>query len=275
MRLDYFTVGTLCAKVDLRASRPLIDLSRVTFVETFGLIYLCMFIRHNNNAGILFHVAPPSDLKVLDYLLSRGFWRWVGPQESKAYTHLVTSPTSFNTVVCIQNKRYIAEEIEDWILGNLGIDPTFTIDVPRVAELAVELVDNFHQHSDQQFAACCLQVYPKLKRLDFAIGDCGIGIRESLAQNSGFKHLDSWQHVDAALEAFKDGVTSRIGGGGTGLGTVRENILELGGQMFLSTGNAWVQFGAKILDGFRYGEYENDLPGVQIEVSIPEGASNE
>ena len=131
----------------------------------------------------------------------------------------------------------------------------------------MELVDNFHKHSDRNVAVFCLQLYPKLKRLDFAIGDYGIGIRQSLIQNPKFRHYEQMPHKFAAMKAFEDGVSGRKEGG-TGFGTVRENVMELGGQLFLSTGNAWIQLGANI-DGFKFGELENELPGVQIEVSIP------
>ena len=175
--------------------RPTIDLSYIDFVETYGLIYLCMFIRYHNENGTFFHIIGPTNPKVANYLHSRGFIEWIGPQTSKREQHLRSfSSMAFDAVLNINNSPYIAEEIEDWIINELDghpFFPTFNISTFLVAELAVELVDNFQQHSNEQEAVCCLQLYPTLGRLDFAIGDCGIGIRKSLGLGSN--------HVDAAL----------------------------------------------------------------------------
>ena len=274
MRLTKWTAGQFCADIDLAMQRPIIDLSYIEFVETYGLIYLCVFIRHHNENGKFFDIIEPTDQKVADYLHSRGFIEWIGPQSGKQEQHLRSSDSmAFDAVLNINNSRYIAEEIEDWIMSDLDQHPSFpsfNINTRLVAELAVELVDNFQQHSDEREAVCCLQLYPTLRRLDFAIGDCGIGIRKSLERESS--------HMDAALMALEDGVTRRDAGG-FGLGTVRRNVETLGGTMFLSTGNAWIFFDAKSITNDRddesssvqvkSGELDHELTGVQIEVSIP------
>lgn len=51
-----------------------------------------------------------------------------------------------------------------------------------------------------------------------------------------------------------------------GLSTVRENVVQMDGHMFLSTGNGWVSVSRA---GDATGTQSYDLPGVQIEVSIP------
>ena len=51
-----------------------------------------------------------------------------------------------------------------------------------------------------------------------------------------------------------------------GLSTVRENVVEMNGFMFLSTGDSWVSVGR---GGDSFGNQSCNLPGVQIEVSIP------
>lgn len=277
MRLTKFTVGQFCADIDLANQRPTIDLSYVDFIETYGLIYLCMFIRYHNAKGQFFDIILPTNPKVSSYLHSRGFLEWFGPQDGRTEQHLrISSSMAFDAVLNINNSPYIAEEIEDWIINELDGHPSFpsfNISTNRVAELAVELVDNFQQHSNEREAVCCLQLYPTLRRLDFAIGDCGIGIRKSLGLLSS--------HVDAALKALEDGVTRRSEGG-FGLGTVRRHVEMLGGQMFLSTGNAWLLFDAtnirNVTDDWdddstsvqiMAGEFDHELTGVQIEVSIP------
>ena len=239
-----------------------------------------MFIRYHNENGQFFHIRLPTNPKVSTYLQSRGFLEWVGPQNGRQKQHLRSSSSmAFDAVLNINNRPYIAEEIEDWIINELDGHPSFpkfNVNTNLVAELAVELVDNFQQHSNEQEAVCCLQLYPTLGRLDFAIGDCGIGIRKSLGLGSN--------HEDAALMALNDGVTRRSEGG-FGLGTVRRNVEMLGGKMFLSTGNAWIFFDAKNIRNIsddldpdeqtsmqiKSGQLCHEITGVQIEVSIPPG----
>ena len=268
LRLDFRTVNRFCAELNLNTEKPVIDLRHINFVETFGLVYLCMFIRHHNRYGKFFDIHPPSESKVDNYLTDQRFWEWIGPQSNRQETRLVSPfPNAFNRMINLESDPFVADEIGDWLLKHLSDDPSFIVDVYLVSEMATELVDNFQQHAEVPVAVCCFQKYPTLKRLVFAIGDLGIGIRKSLSINSSFQYLMDQDHESAALRAFDDNVTRRQEGG-TGLGTVRRDVLELGGQMFLATGNAWVRLGAK-LDGFDSGLLDMELPGVQIEVSIP------
>ena len=53
-----------------------------------------------------------------------------------------------------------------------------------------------------------------------------------------------------------------------GLTEVKRAIEQVGGHFFLSTGDGWVSI---IQDGIHFGQQQYDLPGVQIEISIPTG----
>ena len=57
--------------------------------------------------------------------------------------------------------------------------------------------------------------------------------------------------------------------GGMGLTVVREEMLALGGAVRLATGDGYVTMTAS---GELYGFQAFDLPGVQAEIEIPEGA---
>jgi hypothetical protein len=69
------------------------------------------------------------------------------------------------------------------------------------------------------------------------------------------------------LEAFKPTV-SRKPEGGTGFTDVLEGVTELGGQLRLATGNEYVIVKKGKATA---GRMSFDLPGVQIELSLPEG----
>ena len=153
------------------------------------------------------------------------------------------------------------------MVGDILSKNSVGVDVGLVTEVAVELVDNFSRHSGQQLAACAVQLYPHRSDLHFAVGDCGVGIRSSLSKNSGYRYLATAPHHEASLKALEDGVTGSSEGG-TGFGTVREDVLQLGGQMCLCTGDGWVIIGGG-RQGVEAGRMKYDLPGVQIEIKIP------
>lgn len=147
MSLTYHTVDSLCGSVDLTMPTPLIDMSHVTFIEPFALIYLGMFISHHNNRGLYFEVEPPQSEKVKDYLDSQNFWKRCNirtPRRPHA-PMTVAQLTSFNDIVHIKRNRNVAEDIENRV-QNLLWASSFRLDISLVVELVGELVDNFARH---------------------------------------------------------------------------------------------------------------------------------
>ena len=272
MRLDVKYVDGLCAAVDATAVRPRIDLSGVTFVEPYGLVYLGMFIRHNNSLGKMFTIIPPRSRQVTAYLNSQRFWERfnisVARSDREGRSGMARF-TSLRDIIDIENNQYIAEDVGKMVYDILTKN-AIAVQVDLVTELVIELVDNFSRHSGQHVGACAMQLYPNANRLDFAVGDCGVGIRASLARNPAYEHLVNASHQEAAVKAMEDGVTGGAEGG-TGFGTVRENVLELGGRMFLSTGDGWILVEGTTGD-IQSGRMDSQLPGVQIEISLPVGA---
>lgn len=268
IRLDRSTADKICASVDLGSPRPRIDLSDVSFVEPFGLIYLGMFIRHFNGLGQFFEIVTPRSRQVREYLDTQRFWeRYNIPTAvtgSRSFPRLA-SFTSLRDVIDIENNHYIADNVGDMV-HEILTRHSVRVNVGLVTEIVVELVDNFSRHSGQQLAACAIQLYPNLKKLHFAIGDCGVGIRDSLSKSPHYRHLSTAPHHQAAVKALEEGVTGGIEGG-TGFGTVREHLVELGGHMFLCTGDGWISIGAD-QDNVKSGQMAYDLTGVQIEVKI-------
>ena len=179
----------------------------------------------------------------------------------------MTTSTSLNDVVDIERRPGIAEDIAAAVRSVLY--PRVSIDVGAVAEMVAELVDNFAQHSMGPPAAFAMQWYPRGNRLDLAIGDCGIGIRSSLAKNPLYSGLLQRPDYEAAAKAFEFRVTGNPAlGGGMGLSEVRETVRALKGGLSLATGDGYVVVGA---EGMRTGRMAFDLPGVQIWVWVPVG----
>ena len=202
--LKFSTVGELFSLVNLDDQKPTVDLSNISFVEPFGLVYLGMFLRHFNSLGKFFNIITPRSRQVTRYLESQRFWdRYniaatsTDSQIHRRYARL----TSLSDIVDIENNQYIAESVGDMV-GDILRNNSVRVDASLVSEVAVEVVDNFSRHSGQQLAACAVQFYPQRGNLHIAVGDCGVGIRSSLCRNSLYRHLASAPHHVAALKAL-------------------------------------------------------------------------
>ena len=268
MNLSYQNVDRLCSQIDLTQPQPLMDLGSVTLVEPFALIYLGMFLRYHNRRNKGFTIRPPRSSRVRSYLATQRFGERfnIASDPAEASQLLFDNRTSFNEVVDIQRGPYVAEDIGQRVFELLR-NNSVRVDVPQVEQWISELVDNFSQHSGEDLAACAVQWYPQHRRLDFAIGDCGIGIRSSLSRNNRYSDFGTKRHEEAAVKALEPGV-GRKSEGGMGLTDVSEEVASSGGSLFLSTGDGWVQV---IGDDVRSGNQLYDLPGVQVELSVPEG----
>ena len=189
------------------------------------MICLGMFIIHHRTLGRRFQVRPPLNRRARNYLNSQNFWErfgfdWQPPSYSASRGHL----TSFEDIVQIGRTGDVGNEVGDRVRDLLSRDPYDALrNIDQVGDLVSELVDNFAQHSEASHAACVLQRYPKIGLTDFAIGDCGIGIRESLSQNKEFERLKRLRHREAARIAFRMRA-SRRAEGGMGLPEVMESV---------------------------------------------------
>lgn len=109
--------------------------------------------------------------------------------------------------------------------------------------------------------------YPRLHRVNVAVGDCGIGVRASLSSRPEYEYLRDRPHWEAATRAFEESVT-RKHEGGTGLTLTMESVLEMGGGLVLATGDGF--FRAEPGKDPIYGQMAYDLTGVQVGFWIPE-----
>lgn len=268
MYLNIGNVRALCHSIDLTVPTPLVDLYDVTFMEPFSLVYLGTFLRYHNFQGKKLSVRLPADQAVREYLARQQFWSRFNfkPEDIKSEDlRRITTSTSLNDIVDIERKTGIAEEIADGVTTIIR-NSNIAVDAYRIGELVSEIVDNFAQHSGDILGVFAAQYYPQGHRLEVSLGDCGVGIRESLAGNPEYEYLAEGSHADAAMKAFEP-LVSRRSEGGTGLTEVREGTIELGGRLYLSTGDGYVQI---IGSSFNYGTSAYDFPGVQIGLSFPE-----
>lgn len=270
MNLTFENVDEICAQ----ASQALIDdtlfldLSSVNFFRPFAIVYLGMFLRHNNHSGKKCVLLPPNNIIAKGYLTRQNFWGRFNFSHNvieREKLNRITTRTSLNDIVDIENTATIAEDVALQVKNVLRINRVNT-SIPDVANSVCELVDNFARHSRETLAAFHMQYYPNRNEIALAIADCGIGIRSSLSSNPCYSDLATEPHHVAALKAFEPGVTRSEGG--MGLTEVRDSIVNLNGKLLLSTGDEFI-----IMDNQHttYGKMAYDLTGVQIEVSFPVG----
>ncbi len=266
MQLSYENVGNFCSRVDLHQQKPLIDLSDVSFIQPFALVYLGMFLRLHNSKGMSFNAVMPNEQFVREYLATQNFWERFNfdPEIIKSERlHRFTPSTSLNDIVDIESKPYIGEDIASAV-RELLINNEVKVDVDEIEELISELIDNFERHSTHILAAFTMQGNPR--RLVIALGDCGIGIRASLIQNPQHEYLAARPHHEAIRKAFEPLVSAKPEGG-TGLTDAKSTIRRYRGTLTLMSGNGYFRLtsdGREIANRTSY-----DLPGVQIELTIP------
>ncbi len=227
-----------------------------------------MFLRYHNANGKSFAINPPRNVAARNYLAQQKFWARFNfdPSTIKAEKlRRFTSSTSLNAVVDVEKHEGIEEEIADRVRQVLCRNRV-RVNAGLLSELVCELVDNFAQHSGHTLAVVAMQYYPNLRRIVFAVGDCGIGIRSSLASNPSYAYLTGHPHYDAILKAFEP-LVSRTPEGGTGLTEVRDEVLNLNGRLTVTTGDGYVIISK---GGTRYGQMMHELCGVQMELSFPE-----
>ncbi len=268
MLLSFDNVDVICSQVDLTQDTPVIDLSKITFFHPFALIYIGMFLRHFSAAGKGLGVYLPTDPDAKRYLSRENFFgrfNFNPATLDPALLRRFTSGTSLDDVVDIERRDGIDEEIALKVRRVIAYSSA-VVDLALVEEIVAELVNNFARHAKGPLAALAMQWYPRLHIIRLAIGDCGIGIRQSLSSNPKYAHLAVKPHHEVVWQAFQAGV-SRSREGGFGLTTVLENVEELGGSLALASGDGYVR--KSLSRPFRYGNMAFDLSGVQIEVLIP------
>ena len=274
MELTFSTVGQLCSSVNFADEQPCIDLSDITFFRPFALVYLGMFLRYHAGRGIGFIVRPPVNAPAREYLDRQRFWERFNLGTASIQSenlHRFGSNTSFNDIFDIRRPSIIREDIAEKIANDVVVvleKSDANVKTTLVWETVVELVDNFSRHSGQMLAVITMQYYPNVRQLVIAIGDCGIGIRQSLASNPQYEYLAHEPHYAAALKAFEPLVTCKPGRGGSGLLSVREDMIEMHGTLVLATGDGYVRMGG--YGNSEAGNMAYNLPGVQIEMAFPE-----
>ncbi len=238
--LSFYNIDEFCSKIDLSVERPVIDLSDVSFIEPYALIYLGLFMRYYNSLGKSFYWRHSNNTDVRRYFSRMNFYeRFNFSKDVINKENLIrfTSTTSLDDIIDIEKDifmpDYIADEFKKLLIRQYE-ENNVKFDISTVCEITSELVDNFIQHSGENLAAMTVQYFPRKHTLSIAIGDCGIGIKKSLSSVSKYSYVKNLPDEDAVEKAF-DYLVSSKKEGGTGLWDIRDTILEKNGTLYFTS----------------------------------------
>ncbi len=249
----------------MSVDRPVIDLSEVTWIEQFAIVYLGMFLRHHNSSGKYFYVNMPAP-GVQTYLAGQKFWeRFNFSPDIVDNIKGHRRQTNLGDIIDLTPAQFLAEDVAEQIrelLARMDV----VLPVEDVAEAVAELVDNFVQHALKPYGVITAQYYPTRHQLRVALADCGVGIKESLGESNKYPEIASMTHSEAIVKAFEPMVTRKTEGG-MGFDYVRDIVTQHKGTLFLSSFD-----GSVYLDGrgtlYVLPPSPYSLPGVHAELTF-------
>lgn len=221
-----------------------IDLSAVTFADSFGITYLAACVHRTLGRGATVWIRPPRAPAVNRYLQDVGFYQSIGIAE-----HFPARSPSSAQRVDLVHIRALEPMFIDRLLTFLeeGVGPFETGLRPSMRLSLMELVQNFAEHSGSSAGAwACGQVHRYSKetrapRVTLCLLDLGHGIPDKLRTVERFRRSADAELVQLATE---EGVSSVDESRGRGLSTIRRFARANGGAMTIVAGRARVRFRA-------------------------------
>lgn len=178
-------------------------------------------------------------------------------------------PDTFGTTIPYmrfdaKDDRYFAGYIEDEFVRRSEMPKMSRGLIKKFRESVFEIFSNAVLHSQTKLGIfSCGQYFPTRSRLDFAVADLGIGIRQNVLDNAG---LDL--RGDAAIAWATDGQNTTKRGqipGGLGLKLLREFITLNGGRIqIVSDSGYWALEQGKV--AMREMKYR--FPGTVVSIEI-------
>lgn len=218
--------ATLHNVVDVRGYQDVIlDFGDCTFSHAPPMVALicdCLRYRH---AGITFELRGPTNIELNRLFRNSNWANLIDPDGCPPSEYAPTKhcpATQFRTAT---EQDLVVNKVMDTLLASI---PGFSRPHFRAIEWALnEIMDNVLVHSRSPCGGIVqVTALKNRKRVEFVVGDCGIGIAASLRESS----RDITSDVDALSKAIREGVTRDQGvGQGNGLyGTYRVSILSSG-----------------------------------------------
>lgn len=217
-----------------------VDLSTVTFVDSFGVTYLAACVHRCLDAGSQVSIRVPRDQGVSSYLRDIGFYESIGIGEyfpaRRPSPHRVD--LAHITALAPGFIDYLLDFLEQYQMLAEGLRPSIRLAL-------MELVQNFAEHSGSESGAwVCGQFHPysketKSPRVTLCILDLGRGIATALRGVQKFSRKTDSELVELST---LEGVSSVAKNRGRGLSTIRQIARANGGTMTIVSGEARVRF---------------------------------
>lgn len=258
----------LRSTVSLLADPPeelVIDLSAVTFTDSFGVTYLAACVHRTLEHGAKVRIRPPRAPAVNRYLRDVGFYESFGIDEHFP----ARSPLSAHRVDLVHIRALEPMFIDKLLTFLEALQPFEPGLRPSMRLSLMELVQNFAEHSGSPAGAwACGQVHPYSKetrapRVTLCLLDLGHGIPDKLRTVEKYRRFSDTKLVELATE---EGVSSVDESRGKGLSTIRRFARANGGVMTIVAGEARVRFRAdRRPEGFVLDEC---FPGTAVFLSL-------
>lgn len=212
------------------------DLSSIVFTEPPGAICFLILILYLLSQKKQVFIIPPKAADVRNYLYRIDFFNRLKNQvifeEGLDYpdNYRRHDRSTFTEILEISKEDEVGHLVEKI---DYQLEHTFNKQRElrsRFCAATTELFQNIPQHSqlgNETSGFIQLQSY-RNNKLYLAIGDMGIGIRNSLLSNAELLHKYSTD-IDAIHATMFEGVSRKGGAKGTGIFTATQNIINLGG----------------------------------------------
>ncbi len=266
-RLDVTTVERALRAWEAGFPRPIVDLSRITRLDPFGLLLLVLLGRRCREAGGRLRVLLPEGARARERLVGSGLFHhlegayWTDKPLPEALADSELSP------VRVRDEAEI-RAVVDAVGERLAARFPFGEKGNRLLIGAlIELLQNIVHHADPDgagpdpFGLAALE--EEREGLHLAIADKGVGLAASLGLNPRYRGLSAPQALEAVLvdgaSRFEDP------GRGGALRGIREAVVASSGRFYLRSGG-----GAFLQEDVEWSVGEVlPFPGVQISIVLP------
>ena len=270
--LNELSIESLLQK-NITGEKVEIDLRDIEFVIPYGMITLIIFLKNLKKKSIKPKILLPLSSDVLNYLERMLFFDQIAELAilDKDITYLknnVRGPSSsFKEITAITEDKGITNIVSDMVDNLINHYKFDQKKINKFGEVMIETFQNVPEHSNPGIMTydgiASVQIYKE--HFCFAIGDSGIGVRNSLSLNKRYKKLCMTDCEAIKKILFESCSRFDSPGRGGGLKRVRDITKEMDGRIIVRSGRGRGYIGRKI-NKFAEGAY---LSGTQIGIRVP------
>ena len=271
--VDHLLVRLHAFCEERREDRIQLDLSRLGFVDPYGMTLLCLVARYLSRQFWDIDCLLPENSDVESYLTRMRVFDYLKDGASLPREPTTGKPAVENESlieVCEISAREDVEavlaNVEARVSSILEGELNYTVkEITWFKNVIAELCHNIVDHSgDRGYLAAQRYTNHKLGRkfAMIAVSDLGMGIHNSLAQRYD---VTEWSHGKAITNAVKKTV-SRDTARGLGLYVVRKICDDCDGSLHIRSGDSRVYFRGSSAKTYGSGAF----PGSQVSITLYE-----